>query len=241
MREVTRIAYRGLAGLYPENTLLSFEKSLDYRPDAIELDVQLSADGGVVIHHDEEFGRTTDAKGYVKDFTLPELKRFSASYTRPDLPRQEIPTLCEYFDLIAGNPVKTFVELKNSFVPYPGLEEKVLEILDRYGRRETSLVYSANHYSVMKFREMAPDVAVVFSFDNWIFGYGEYCEKHGVAMSIPYHLAMTKELIDDFHAHGVRVYPWTVDTEEDMDRIFGMGADGVLTNRIDVLNAYLGL
>ena len=59
-------------------------------------------------------------------------------------------------------------------------------------------------------------------------------------MSIPYHLAMTKELIDDFHAHGVRVYPWTVDTKEDMDRIFGMGADGVLTNRIDVLNDYLG-
>ncbi len=240
MREVMRIAHRGLAGLYPENTLLSFEKCLEYHPDAVELDVQLTADGAVVIHHDEEFGRTTDAKGYVKDFTLSELKRLCASYTRPDLPRQEIPTLAEYFDLIAGTPMRTFIELKNSYVPYPGLEEKVLEIIDRYDRRGTVLVYSANHYSVMKFREMAPDVAVVLPFDNWIFDYGAYCEKRGVTMSIPYHLAMTKELIDDFHAHGVSVYPWTVDTKEDMDRIFGMGADGVLTNRIDLLNAYLG-
>lgn len=240
MREVMRIAHRGLAGLYPENTLLSFEKSLAYQPDAIELDVQLSADGAVVVHHDEEFGRTADAKGYVKDFTLSELKRLDASYTRPDLPRQEIPTLEEYFDLIAGDPVRTFIELKNSLVPYPGLEEKVLEILDRYDRRGTAAVYSADHYSVMNFREMAPDVAVLFSFDNWLYDYGEYCERRGVAMSIPYHLAMTKALIDDFHAHGVQVYPWTVDTEEDMDRIFGMGADGALTNRIDVLNACLG-
>lgn len=240
MREVMRIAHRGLAGLYPENTLLSFEKCLEYHPDAVELDVQLTADGAVVIHHDEEFGRTTDVKGYVKDFTLSELKRLCASYTRPDLPRQEIPTLAEYFDLIAGMPMRTFIELKNSYVPYPGLEEKVLEIIDRYDRRGTVLVYSANHYSVMKFREMAPDVAVVLPFDNWIFDYGAYCEKRGVTMSIPYHLAMTKELIYDFHAHGVSVYPWTVDTKEDMDRIFGMGADGVLTNRIDLLNAYLG-
>jgi glycerophosphoryl diester phosphodiesterase len=145
-----RIAHRGLAGLYPENTLLSFEKCLDYHPDAIELDVQLTTDGAVVVHHDEEFGRTTDAKGYVKDYTLSELKRFSASYTRPDLPRQEIPTLAEYFDLIAGTPLPTFIELKNSFVPYPGLEEKVLEIIDRYEPSENGSHLFGEPLLVMK-------------------------------------------------------------------------------------------
>ena len=124
-----RIAHRGLAGLYPENTLLSFEKCLEYSPDAIELDVQLTKDGELVVVHDEELLRTTGAKGWVKDFTLSELKELNAAYDY-DFPKQKIPTLDEYFDLIKDRNILTFVELKNSFVTYPGLEEKVLEVID---------------------------------------------------------------------------------------------------------------
>lgn len=234
-----RIAHRGLAGLYPENTLLSFEKCLEYSPDAIELDVQLTKDGELVVVHDEELLRTTGAKGWVKDFTLSELKELNAAYGY-DFPKQEIPTLDEYFYLIKDRDILTFVELKNSFVTYPGLEEKVLEVIDERERRDSVIIYSANHYSVMKFKEMAPDIEICFPFDNWIFDYGEYCEKRGVTITIPYYKAMTPKLIADFHEHGVKVYPWTVDDRDEMLEMLKMGADGLLTNRIDILSTIEG-
>ena len=65
--------------------------------------------------------------------------------------------------------------------------------------------------------------------------YGEYCEKRNVTITIPYHFALTQEIMDDFHKHGVKVYPWTVDEPDEMRRMLDMGADGMLTNRVDLL------
>ena len=68
-----RVAHRGLAGLYPENTMIAFEKCLEYNPEAIEMDVQMTKDGELVVFHDEEVSRCTGAKGWVKDMTLAEM------------------------------------------------------------------------------------------------------------------------------------------------------------------------
>lgn len=230
------VAHRGLAGLYPENTLLSFEKCLEYNPDAIELDVQLTKDNVPVIFHDEELSRTTGRNGWIKDLTYEELLDYDAN-NGFDVPFQHIPTLDEYFELIRGlKGLKTFVELKNSFVTYPGLEETVLNRIKKYGQINNCIIYSANHYSVIRYREMCTESEICFPFDNWIFDYGEYCEKRGVTLSIPYYKAMTRDIIEDFHRHKVSVLPWTVDDESEMKEMLDMGADGLLTNRIDILS-----
>lgn len=231
-----RIAHRGLAGLYPENTRLSFEKALDFTPDAMEIDVQMTKDGKLVVFHDEELGRMTKGvKGWLKDYTYEELCQLEIGGDF-DVPPQRILTLDEYFDLVDSSDIKTFVELKNSFIVYSGLEEKTLEVITNHHQREKCIVYSANHFSVMDFKAMAPDIEVCFPFDNWIFDRGHYCEKYGVTMTIPYYLSLTKQDIDDFHEHGVSVYPWTIDDPVKMKAMLKMGADGMLTNRIDLLN-----
>ena len=69
-------AHRGSSGTYPENTMLAFEKAVEEGCDGIELDVQLTKDGQVVVIHDEELERTTGTKGFVRDYTLEELKKF---------------------------------------------------------------------------------------------------------------------------------------------------------------------
>ena len=74
-----RVAHRGLAGLYPENTMIAFEKCLEYDPEAIEMDVQMTKDGELVVFHDEEVSRTTGAKGWVKDMTLAEMRELDPS------------------------------------------------------------------------------------------------------------------------------------------------------------------
>ena len=86
-------AHRGVSGSYPENTMLAFEKAVELGCAGIELDVQLTKDGEIVIIHDEKMDRTTDGSGFVKDYTLQQLKTFTANYNFPHMPPQKILTL----------------------------------------------------------------------------------------------------------------------------------------------------
>ena len=78
------MAHRGYSGKYPENTMLAFEEAAQTGADGIELDVQLTKDGQVVVIHDERIDRTTDGTGFVKDYTYEELKKFNASKVKGD-------------------------------------------------------------------------------------------------------------------------------------------------------------
>lgn len=94
-------AHRGFSGKYPENTMLAFKKAIESGVDGIELDVQLTKDGEVVIIHDETIDRTTDGKGLVSSYTYEELSKFDASFIyRNQIEFNKIPTLREYFELI---------------------------------------------------------------------------------------------------------------------------------------------
>mgnify|MGYP001461227519 CR=1 FL=1 len=229
------IAHRGFAGLYPENTMLSFEKALEFSPDMLETDVQLSSDGEVVIMHDESLERMTGVKAYVKDMTFTELRELNAASGYPELPPQKIPTLWEYLAFTKERGIKTFLELKNSFFTYDGMESKVLALLDEFDMRGDVIVYSANHFSAYSFRAMAPDVEISFPFDNWIIGYGDYCRRYSVKSCVPYYLSVNETTADEIHRHGVKLYPWTVDDPDDMRRMMDIGVDGLMTNRIDLL------
>ena len=74
--KIFNIAHRGYSGKFDENTMIAFKKAIEYKADGIEIDVQLSKDNIPVIIHDETLDRTTNGSGYVKDYTLAELKSF---------------------------------------------------------------------------------------------------------------------------------------------------------------------
>lgn len=229
------IAHRGLAGLYPENTMISFEKAMEFAPDMLETDVQLSSDGEVMVMHDESLERTTGVKAFLKDMTFDELRQLNAAAGFPELPAQRIPTLREYLAFAKEKGVRTFLELKNSFFTYDGMEQKVLELLDEFDMRSRVIVYSANHFSAFSFRAMAPDVEISFPFDNWIIGYGDYCRRYSVDSCVPYYLSINQTTADEIHAHGVKLFPWTVDEPEEMRRMMELGVDGIMSNRVDLL------
>ena len=179
---IMNIAHRGFSGLYPENTMLAFTKALELGVDAIELDVQLSRDGEAMIFHDEDLRCTTGVKGWLKDLTCAGLRQLDASGEFKGVyGRNLIPTLDEYLDLTGGLDVITLIELKNSFVVYPGLEEKVANRVAAHGQNEKVILYSANHRSVKYFGSIAPEVKLLFPFDNWIYDYGAYCRSHGIS------------------------------------------------------------
>ena len=110
-------AHRGYCGLYPENTMIGFMKAHEAMSDGIELDVQLSKDGQVVIIHDEKVDRTTDKKGLVSHYTVKELQTFNAAIHFPHIsPFSPIPTFKEYCKWVQTTDLITDIELKTGLI-----------------------------------------------------------------------------------------------------------------------------
>jgi len=94
-------AHRGASGYAPENTLLAFKKAIELGANGIELDVQMTKDGELVVCHDETIDRTSNGSGWIKDMTLAELKSLDFSCGQKDFAGVTIPTMREVFELLA--------------------------------------------------------------------------------------------------------------------------------------------
>ena len=140
-------AHRGCSYRYPENTLSSFAKACEYDITGIELDVQLSSDGSLVVIHDERVDRTTNGTGWVKDMTLAELKSLEiVANPSSGLECERIPTLEEVLLLVGehctSRGLLVNIELKTSEVRYEGIEEMALSLVRDHGL-EKSVVWSS--------------------------------------------------------------------------------------------------
>ena len=140
-------AHRGCSQMYPENTLLAFEKAAEIEGLAgIELDIQLTRDGHLVVCHDERVDRTTDGIGELRQFTLAQLKKLRIEAGAGKY--EQIPTMEEVLELLNGtenklkNGLKLNIELKNSILPYEGMEEKIINLVYCYGIQK-SVIYSS--------------------------------------------------------------------------------------------------
>lgn len=153
-KKVNIWAHRGCCMQYPENTLMAFEAAAKLEGlTGIELDVQLTKDGELVVIHDEKVDRTTTGSGQVKDFSLDELKslRITGSgqqeaYVSSDGVNLTVPTLREVFDLLApyckSRGLFINIELKNSVIRYEGMEQKAVDLAAEY-QLEPYIVYSS--------------------------------------------------------------------------------------------------
>ncbi len=155
-------AHRGCSQMYPENTLLAFEKAAAIEGlEGIELDIQLTKDGELVVIHDERVDRTTEGTGFVRDYTLSELKRL---HIYADVnPSQEIPTMLETLDLLEPAMRKGLslnIELKNSVYPYEGMEEKIVEMIGGYGLQKNIVYSSFSAFSLEKLHKIEPQAEI---------------------------------------------------------------------------------
>lgn len=121
-------AHRGASAYAPENTLEAFLLAAEQGADGVELDVQLTKDGEMVVVHDEEIDRVSDGSGFVKDYTLAELKTLNFNKTHPEYQDVKIPTLREVYEALKPTGMTINVELKTGIFWYKDLEKKVLEL-----------------------------------------------------------------------------------------------------------------
>lgn len=152
-------AHRGCSQMYPENTLLAFEKAAKINGlTGIELDIQLTRDGYMAVCHDERVDRTTDGIGSVKDYSLAELKKLKIDAGEGKT--EHIPDMEEVLDLLEKrlqSGLKLNIELKNSQIDYPGMERKIIELVHRRGLQKSIVYSSFSALSIERIRQIDPD------------------------------------------------------------------------------------
>ena len=233
-------AHRGFSGKYPENTMLAFRKAVEEGVDGIELDVQLTKDGEVVIIHDETIDRTTDGKGLVVSYTYDELRKFDASFKfRGQCGFNPIPTLREYFELVKDKNIVTNIELKTGLNEYFGIEEKVWKLIEEYKLEDRVLISSFNHYSVLRMKSIAPNLKYGLLTETWIINAGKYTEDVGVECYHPHFFSMTAENVKELKEHNIEINVYTVNEEKDIRDMIEKGIDIVIGNYPDLTKKIL--
>ncbi|MDR3595386.1 glycerophosphodiester phosphodiesterase [Clostridium sp.] len=229
--KILNIAHRGYSGKFDENTMIAFRKAIEYKADGIETDVQLSKDNIPIIIHDETLDRTTNGKGYVKDYTLEELKKFRTKNG------EEIPTLKELLEFAVELNIKVLnLELKNSIFPYEGLEEKVLEMIYEYNLKEKIIISSFNHLSLVKIRRLDNEIRLGALTDSTLVNVPKYLKDISVECYHPcFPSILNDEYMKEIKEAGIVVNPYTVNKEEHMKMVIKVRPDSIITNEIEKL------
>jgi glycerophosphoryl diester phosphodiesterase len=218
------IAHRGASRAEVENTVAAFRRAATMGSDAAELDVRRTRDGALVVHHNPEL---TDGR-VIADTDIADL---------PD----HVPTLQAALDACAGMWVN--VEIKNDadepdFDPTDSIADRTMELLMARGEPERWLISSFRIETVDRCRAIA-DAAAEPIRTAWLtsvapVGVGELLRTRGHVALHPWVKLLSRDVIDECHAHGVQVNTWTCDDPERMRELIEWGIDGICTNVPDV-------
>ena len=218
-----KIGHRGAKGYEPENTLVSFQKALDMQVDGIELDVHLSADGELIIIHDETIDRTTNGKGSVNALSLRELKNFQIDGIH------KIPTLKEVFDLV-NQDCFINIELKNY-----DTTEKVVSLIKKYVSKkgwkyDRFLVSSFDWNALQQIRFLSDEIPIgVLTETNLdlALAFAKFIQAKSIH---PHFHLLTKENTAKIQEKGLQVFPWTINEVEDIQKIKTFNVNGIITD-----------
>jgi glycerophosphoryl diester phosphodiesterase len=219
------IAHRGASAFEPENTLRAVRRALDLGADMVEVDVRESRDGYIVVIHDATVDRTTDGRGCVKDMSLRELRMLDAGMG------ERIPTLEEVAKMVKGK-AKLVVEVK-----VPGIEGKVVRLVEESSMENEALVTSFYHPVLRRVKSLNNNVRTgVIIASRPVKPVQLALDAESNAL-FPKHVYVDREMVLEAHENGLPVYPWTVDTVEELKRLIEMQVDGVVTNKPNLLSS----
>lgn len=218
-----KIAHRGAKGYEPENTLKAFQKALDLNADGIELDVHLSADGHIIVMHDETIDKMTNGKGEITQFTLAELKSFLIGG------QYKIPTLNEVFDLVDK---KSFinVELKNA-----DTSSQVAALIETYIKEkswnyEHFIISSFDWNALKEVQNLNPNIPIGVLTEENLNTALTFAETIKAKAIHPDYQLLDAENVSEIKKKGFLVFPWTVNKEEDIQKIKDYNVDGIISD-----------
>ncbi len=246
------IAHQGGRGLWPENTLLAFERSLELGVDVLEMDLRGTSDGHIVVHHDASVERTTGGQGLVGELSLEAIRKLDAGYrfgTESHPYRGQglsIPTLLEVLERFRG--ARLNLEMKEFD---PELARALCSSLRKEDALERVLVASFDHEPMVAFREACPEVATSATMREGLLFYqldrlrlGSLFRSPARAFQVPEYFGeiqvIRPRFLEAARSSNVRVQVWTINEEKELSRMLELGVDGILTDYPDRLLRLMG-
>lgn len=228
---MTRLwAHRGASRIEPENTLPAFQAAISLGAHGVEFDVQRSADGMLVVIHDETVDRTTNGTGPVAGLDWGQLARLDASNGQ-QAAGVAIPRLDDVLELLASSGLEVNIELKNSIQAYPGLEPQVLAAVAASGLDNEQVIYSSfNHRSLRLLHTLAPQARIGVLYAQQLVDPVGYARGFGASALHPMAQVVLPGDVDDAHGAGLAINVWTVDDPELASRLAADGVDALITN-----------
>lgn len=225
--------HRGAAGTYPENTMLSFQEAHHVGANGIELDVQMTKDGELVVIHDEKVDRTTDGLGYVKDLTLKQISHLDACYLFKQYSKKTpIPTLEEVLNW--ASQLQDFfvvnIELKNGIIQYPFIEQKTIELIHKYKMQKNVIISSFNHYSLVTCKQIDAEIETAILYMEGLYKPWNYAKTIGATGLHPHYYAVNSFIINEAKQNSLDVRPFTVNDEEVMKNLVNDGCAAFITD-----------
>lgn len=223
MKKIRNIGHRGAKGHEPENTLPSFQKALDYNVDGIELDVHVCKTGELIVIHDFTVDRTTNGSGAVSELSLSEIKALRIN------DEIEVPTLEEVLDLI-GRKCFLNIELKGRHTAKPVshlIEKYILEgdypyddfIVSSFQREELEMMFAIN-----------PNIHLGILTQASVTQALEWASTFSAKAIHPHFSLLTEENVKKAQDEGFKVYTWTINETEDIERIKTYNVNGIITD-----------
>ena len=226
-------AHRGASAYAPENTLSAFDLAINQGADAIELDTKLTADGHVIVIHDQTVDRTTPSSGRVKDINLSEIRKLDAgSHFDITFRGEKIPTLEEVLQTM-GQLTYLNIELTNYSSKLDELPQKVALLVKQYKLTRRVIFSSFNCINLFRIRRLIPDASIGLLAHP---GRKGFIARSGLGpwlnhQSLHIHVNdATPQLIEEIHRKNRQVFVYTVNQEKDIETVLHMGVDGIFTD-----------
>lgn len=234
-------AHRGSKGHYPENSMLAFKKAIHVGVDGIELDIHMTKDHQLVVIHDATLDRTTTGRGYIKDQTLTEIRKFSVGATFAEFKHYDhswdqelVPTLAEVLILLKASDVAVNIELKTYEVEYPGIEAAVLKMVAASGYDADKVVYSSFHLpTILRISQLDQTAKVAWLLQNFIPMPADYIKTLRLeALHLDKKIVLAHPEYWKPIANQLRV--WTVNEEVEMKALIELGVGAIITDYPEV-------
>ena len=224
--ETKVMAHRGASTETPENTMAAFQKAIDDMADYIELDVQLTSDGEVIVMHDSNAYRTTGVDENIVNMTYKEVRRLDAgSWYSDEYKGEKVPGLREVLELAQGK-IKLNIELK----PADNGEElarKTVALIEKYNMENDCVITSFSSSALSAAKSCDENIRVGYILSA---AYGDYYDMKNIDFFSVNAAFLSKRTIDAIHNSGKQVYAWTVNNKDSIKNLTNKGVDGVITD-----------
>ncbi|MEA3337989.1 MAG: glycerophosphodiester phosphodiesterase family protein [Chloroflexota bacterium] len=228
------VGHRGAKGLAPENTLAAFRVAIEVGADGVELDVQRSSDGHLLVFHDDDLQRITGVPGKLVEWPLARLKELDAgSHFGPQFAGEPIPTLDE---VIASLPRDCWIniEAKRSTWASDGLENAIVDVVRNWNLYERTVISSFNPAALWRIARMDHQIPLGLLYAPhmplWL---GTAWPRHFLRLQDlhPHFSQVTPDLVQQARQAGQAVNTWTVNEPAEMQAMVDLGVDGIITDQ----------